>query len=174
MFVSFLLFPSDAYNIDLTVCSIHATYSGDIYCYISGNGNVFWYFHRLCWIGYDTKRGTFAFVFQEEVWDGEKKIFSALSFPSLSFLLLFLFFLTGNHAITHVIFFNDSLGKGLQQTVRTVFAWKVEMALYVSLTNVPVKISRVVMETASMRSMKSILKIPAAPLSPAVSFYFCF
>lgn len=101
-------------------------------------------------------------------------MFSVLSFPSLSFLLLLLFFLIGNHAVTHIIFFNDSLGKGLQQTVRTVFAWKVEVALYVSLTNVPVKISGVVMETASTRSMKSILKTPAAPLSPVVSFYFCF
>lgn len=43
------------------------------------------------------------------------------------------------------------------------------MALYVNLTNVLNKISGVVLGKASMKSLKSTLKIPAAPLSLAVS-----
>ncbi|KAK2536629.1 hypothetical protein Q9233_003044 [Columba guinea] len=48
------------------------------------------------------------------------------------------------------------------------------MALYASLTNVPNKARPLVMEKASMRSMKSILKTLAAPLSPAWILYLYF
>lgn len=72
-----------------------------------------------------------------------------------------------------LLFFNGSLEKGLQWTVRTVFAWKVNMALYVSLMYV-IKRRSLVMEKASMRSLKSILKTPAALFSLAVSLYSCF
>lgn len=76
-----------------------------------------------------------------------------MQFCGSSFLFLLLLFLIGNYAVTHFIFFNDSLEKSSQQTVRTVFAWKVEMALYVNLTNVLNKIRRVVLGKASMKSL---------------------
>lgn len=76
MFVS-SLFPSCLWNIDLTVCSAHTMYSRDASCYVTGNGNLFWYFPRLCWSGYDTERGMmlYAFVFQVEAWVGRGEWF---------------------------------------------------------------------------------------------------
>lgn len=47
------------------------------------------------------------------------------------------------------------------------------MALYVSLMYV-IKRRSLVMEKASMKSLKSILMTPAALFSLAVSLYFCF
>lgn len=90
----------------------------------------------------------------------------------ISLLILFCFPL-GDHVISH-LFFNNSLGKGLQWTVRTVFAWKVEVASCVSLINVLHKIRSLVMEKVSMRSLKSMLMIPAAPSPPAVCPRFSF
>lgn len=41
---------SGVYNIDLTVYSIHTTYSEDVYCYTSSNGNLIFSQAVLDWI----------------------------------------------------------------------------------------------------------------------------
>lgn len=71
MHVCFLFVSFRVCNIDLTVCSAHTMYSRDASCYMIGNG-IFFVFSRLCWSGYDTKRGMmlYAFGFQVEVWVG--------------------------------------------------------------------------------------------------------